>query len=69
MSRLLCILSLLLKLAAGYIDLFEAGWRIEVYSDLSKTGKYDLKSVKHWWNHLARGIRYCRGTEGGSEKK
>ena len=69
MSRFLQILSMLLKIAASYIDLFEAGWRIEVFSIRHFDGVRELRRVKHWWSRALRGIRYCRGTEGRPEPK
>jgi len=63
MSKFLIILSLVLRLIARYIELFESGWRIELYAIYSH-GHTELKLVRHWWSRLFRGIRYVRGLEG-----
>jgi hypothetical protein len=64
MSKFLQILSLLLRIIVNYIDLFEAGWRIEVFKATYFDGSTEFLLVKHWWSRFLRGIRYCRGTEG-----
>ena len=68
MSKFLIILSLVLRLIARYIELFESGWRIELYT-VRSYGRTELKLVRHWWSRLFRGIRYLRGREGLVEPK
>ena len=68
MSKFLLILSLLLKILAKYIDLFEAGWAISLYT-VNINGRIEIRVVRHWWSRLFRGVRYLRGKEGRPEPK
>jgi hypothetical protein len=69
MSRFLIVLSLILRLLASYISLFESGWRISLYTVEYPGGRTEIKVVRHWWSRALRGIRYLRGREGVPEPK